>query len=126
MHGGTDLFSAILGLCAVYDVCFMNGSWMAMFLIWARANVVLFDLAFSLGPNLLYNSEYWSSNLRAAVFLADCALIVGNAALQAKLAMQAKAILEDNVPDWRNQIVYGTGAQPPAAVQQPLLGQSPA
>uniref|UniRef100_A0A7S4VJP4 Uncharacterized protein n=1 Tax=Alexandrium monilatum TaxID=311494 RepID=A0A7S4VJP4_9DINO len=128
MSGGTDLFTGILGLCAVHDVCLMNGSFLAMFVLWSMVNAILFDLVFSLGPNLVYPSQYWSSDARIAAFVADNILILVSAALQVKLCGKAKAILDDVLPNWRDQVVYGSSGAPPpgSAVDQPLLGRPPA
>mmetsp|Transcript_20750 Transcript_20750/g.65456 ORF Transcript_20750/g.65456 Transcript_20750/m.65456 type:complete len:233 (-) Transcript_20750:59-757(-) len=125
MSGGTDLFSAGLALCAVFDVCHMNGSFLAMFIIWALVNAFAFDLIFSLGPNLMHGSMYWSTDGQAAAFVVDNILILVNTALQVMMARQANAILEDVLPNWKDQITYGVQGRPPPgpAAQQPLLGR---
>ncbi|CAJ1385683.1 unnamed protein product [Effrenium voratum] len=98
MGGGTDLFAALLAILGIYDVCAMNGSLLIMFLVWAVANVVLFNLLFSFAPNMIHASVMLSSG-QSVAFVADNLLLLFNSGIQA-------------LPDWRNQMT-GTGSGEP-------------
>lgn len=126
MGGGTDLFSAGLALCATFDCWSMNGSFLVMFLVWALTNAVLFDLVLSLGGNLANPSFVWSGgdSWRRVSFLADALLIIVNAALQLWMSWRAREMLDEALPNWRNQMAWGEDGGPSAAAaQQPLLGR---
>jgi len=128
MNGGGTFFSGLLALGAIYDSCMINASFFIMFLVWSTTNAVLFDITFSFLPNLLHQSQYWSApnGWVPYAFALDNVLLLVGAALQLKLAIQAKAILDDALPDWKNQATYGVTGQPgaQAVAQQPLLGNS--
>lgn len=126
MNGGGDFFAALLGLLSLYDCCASNGSLLAMFIIWATTNAVVFDIVFSLGPHLCDISLYTDGQpSRAVWFWADNGFIVLNAGLQLWLVWLARSILAIDVPDWMNRITYGSGAEEYGSAAQPLMGQPP-
>eukprot|EP00747_Dinoflagellata_sp_TGD_P021199 gnl/TRDRNA2_/TRDRNA2_128344_c0_seq1.p1 gnl/TRDRNA2_/TRDRNA2_128344_c0~~gnl/TRDRNA2_/TRDRNA2_128344_c0_seq1.p1 ORF type:complete len:278 (-),score=17.07 gnl/TRDRNA2_/TRDRNA2_128344_c0_seq1:169-939(-) len=152
MSGGTDLFAAILGFCAQLDMCAMNGSFYVMFMIWSGTNATLFDIVFSLLPNLLYglpvggpmddvhvvNGTVVHTNAtnaheaaassawwRPLAFAADNLILVLVSILQIWLVFRARNILDSVLPDWWNQAVHGTGGLPTSTAGAPLLGRPP-
>ncbi|CAJ1332577.1 unnamed protein product, partial [Effrenium voratum] len=111
MGGGTDLFAALLAILGIYDVCAMNGSLLIMFLVWAVANVVLFNLLFSFAPNMIHASVMLSSG-QSVAFVADNLLLLFNSGIQVKMCQRVRKILDEALPDWRNQMT-GTGSGEP-------------
>eukprot|EP00931_Biecheleriopsis_adriatica_P014292 TRINITY_DN116015_c0_g1_i1.p1 TRINITY_DN116015_c0_g1~~TRINITY_DN116015_c0_g1_i1.p1 ORF type:complete len:227 (-),score=33.03 TRINITY_DN116015_c0_g1_i1:29-709(-) len=125
MGGGTDLFSALLAFGALYDACAMNGSFLIMFLIWALTNTVLFNVLLSFGSNVAGASEFMSGpTWNVIAFLADNLLILVNSGLQVSMCRRTRSVLDEVMPNWRNQMAWGSGGAPPSASQEPLLGQS--
>jgi len=123
MGGGTDIFAALLAFLALYDCCMMNGSFLVMLLVWTLTNAILFDLIFSLGPNVKFGSTYMTSPARSAAFIVDNILIIVNALLQLFLAKLSKSILDESVPNWSSFAAWGPGGPPDSGGAQPLLGQ---
>eukprot|EP00929_Paragymnodinium_shiwhaense_P044993 TRINITY_DN23044_c0_g1_i3.p1 TRINITY_DN23044_c0_g1~~TRINITY_DN23044_c0_g1_i3.p1 ORF type:complete len:225 (+),score=14.41 TRINITY_DN23044_c0_g1_i3:44-718(+) len=109
LSGGTDFFAALLTFCAVFDLCSMNGSYLVMFLVWAWVNMVLFDIIFSLLPNLQNAGTYFGgyASSQKVPFIIDNILICLNAWIQYKMIGLAKAALDERIPNWRNDMVYG-------------------
>jgi len=124
MHGGTDFFAALIGFGAIRNWCFANGSFLVAFMAWASFNAILFDLIFSMGPNILYHDIYTTGGTsRQCAFYLDNILLILNAGMQLRLFMVAKSILDEMLPDWQNMVTYGRsgGASGPTSLGQPLL-----
>lgn len=121
MGGGTDFFSGLLGMLALYDCCAMNGSFMAMFIIWASVNAVLFDVVFSLGMHLADVPTYTSGPPNRRIFFwSDNGLIIISACLQLWLCRLAHMMLSEAIPNWLGALA-GTSTATGSA--QPLLGE---
>lgn len=105
MQGGTDFFGAILGLLASAPCCAANGSLLVAFLVWTIVNVILFELIFSLGPDLI---ALCSDDAKAPLLL-DIVLMLSSVVLQAWLFRAAHEILQLALPDWMN-LVAGTSS----------------
>jgi len=120
---GADIFSVLLAYCALQDCCGLNGSFFVMFVIWASTNAVLFNVLLSFLPNLMDPSLYCTDGYQTFAFIADNVLLLVNSALQLYLVMLAKAVLDEMIPDWNHQMVWGEGLQS-SVMQQPLIGQS--
>ena len=70
-----------------------------MFLVWASANVLLFNLLFSLMPSLLYHTAFATEPF---AFTVDNLLLVFNSILQAQMCLRCRGILDEarNKADW--------------------------
>lgn len=127
MSGGTDFFAGLLGLFAIYDCCTMNASFFVMFIVWSVTNAVFFDFLLSFLPNIFVNfSLYWTAPNPWVpyAFLLDNIIMLITCALQLKLSLQAKAMLDAGIPGWQNMVTWGTSQSQGGSVsQQPLLGQ---
>ncbi|CAK8987202.1 unnamed protein product [Durusdinium trenchii] len=123
MGGGTDLFAALLAIFGIYNVCSMNGSFLIMFLVWASANIVLFNLFLSLTPNLLYGGAFKVAPCASTV---DNLLMVFNSILQAQMCWRARQILDEALPNWRHQMTgTGASAEPFLQADAPSAPQGP-
>lgn len=119
MGGGTDLFGALLGIFAVHNCCESNGSLFATFLIWTVVNLVLFDVMFSAGPDVMALA---SSDEAKGPLVLDICLILFSVAVQIWLARAAHEILQTGLPDWMNLLAgTGTSSSNPQRLGQTLL-----
>lgn len=126
--GGNDVFAALLGLLAVFDLCGCSASALGIFIVWSLTSSIAFNVLLSLVPNVLHVADY--DELPEAswwYFLADAFLIVVNSSLQLFLAWCANGILNESVPTWKNDFVYGPayGGAGQVNLMEPFMGQAP-
>eukprot|EP00933_Yihiella_yeosuensis_P041750 TRINITY_DN3615_c1_g3_i1.p1 TRINITY_DN3615_c1_g3~~TRINITY_DN3615_c1_g3_i1.p1 ORF type:complete len:257 (+),score=37.42 TRINITY_DN3615_c1_g3_i1:40-771(+) len=128
MGGGTDMFTGMLAIFACYDFWQMNGSLLIMMLVWGVTNAAFFNVTLTLFPNMMYFVDYAGTKSwwLFFCFIADNILLIVNSANQASMCARVNSILNEVLPNWKNQMAYGAnaGSSPPmAAYQQPFLPQ---
>ncbi|CAJ1332580.1 unnamed protein product, partial [Effrenium voratum] len=66
---------------------------------------------FSFAPNMIHASVMLSSG-QSVAFVADNLLLLFNSGIQVKMCQRVRKILDEALPDWRNQMT-GTGSGEP-------------